>query len=120
MKRFLEALEKILLFLFVLLIPTQLGKHFWPEWSRVVGIRVDYLSPTLYFLDLVWLGLFLITNCQLLITDCKKRRRKTKKKGKAKNSWIIMLQLNVETNKLLSTYKKIDEVGKTVINSSQD
>lgn len=45
------------LFLFLLLIPTQLGKYFWPEWSYVLGIRVDYLSPTLYLLDLVWVGL---------------------------------------------------------------
>ena len=43
------------LFLFLLLIPTQLGKHFWPEWSYLLGIRIDYLSPTLYLLDLVWL-----------------------------------------------------------------
>ncbi|MFA6184557.1 MAG: O-antigen ligase family protein [Candidatus Shapirobacteria bacterium] len=42
------------LFLFLLLIPTQLGKHFWPEWSYLLGIRIDYLSPTLYLLDLVW------------------------------------------------------------------
>jgi len=38
--------------------PTQLGRHFWPEWSYVWGIRVDYLSPVLYFLDLLWLGWF--------------------------------------------------------------
>ncbi len=48
------------LFLFLLLIPTQLGRHFWPEWSYVLGIRVDYLSPTLYLLDVIWLGLFLL------------------------------------------------------------
>jgi len=43
------------LFLFLLLIPTQLGKHFWPEWSYVLGIRIDYLSPVLYLVDLLWL-----------------------------------------------------------------
>ena len=43
--------------LFLLLIPTQLGKHFWPVWSYVLGIRIDYLSPTLYLLDLLWLVL---------------------------------------------------------------
>ena len=45
------------LFLFLLLIPTQLGRHFWPEWSYILGIRVDYLSPTLYLLDLIWMGI---------------------------------------------------------------
>ncbi|MEI8068004.1 MAG: O-antigen ligase family protein [Candidatus Shapirobacteria bacterium] len=53
-------LKEILLFLFLLFIPTQLGRHFWPEWSYVLGTRVDYLSPTLYFLDLIWLFLFLL------------------------------------------------------------
>jgi len=48
------------LFLFLLLIPVQLGKHFWPEWSYILGIRIDYLSPTLYLLDLIWLILFIL------------------------------------------------------------
>jgi len=42
------------LFLFLLAIPTQLGRHFWPEWSQVIGMRVDYLSPTLYLVDIFW------------------------------------------------------------------
>lgn len=36
-----------------LLFPIQLGKHFWPEWSIILGRRVDYLSPTLYLTDLI-------------------------------------------------------------------
>jgi O-antigen ligase len=47
------------LFLFLLLIPTQLGKHFWPDWSYVLGIRIDYLSPTLYLLDIIWILLII-------------------------------------------------------------
>ena len=34
-------------------MPTQLGKHWWPEWSLVSGIRVDYLSPTLFLTDII-------------------------------------------------------------------
>ena len=37
----------------VFLLPTQLGLHFWPSFSRVAGIKVDYLSPTLYFVDIL-------------------------------------------------------------------
>lgn len=51
---------RLVLNLLVLLLPTQLGLHFWPSFSRVVGIRVDYLSPTLYLTDLLlilYLGL---------------------------------------------------------------
>ena len=60
MKGFLEKLPKILLILLLILIPTQLGKHFWFEWSYLLGIRIDYLSPTLYLIDFVWLGLFIL------------------------------------------------------------
>ncbi|MCL4384527.1 O-antigen ligase family protein [Patescibacteria group bacterium] len=60
-----------LLFLFLLLIPTQLGYHWWPEWSKVMGIRVDYLSPTLYLLDMVWIGLVL-SNAKFLISSGKR------------------------------------------------
>ena len=56
MGRFWEKCENILLFLWIFLIPTQLGKHFWPEWSHVVGVRSDYLGPILYLSDLVWVG----------------------------------------------------------------
>lgn len=56
MKVFLAKLESFLLILFLILIPTQLGKHFWPPWSNVLGIRIDYLSPVLYLVDLVWMG----------------------------------------------------------------
>ncbi len=44
-----------LFWIFLLLLPTQLGKHWWPEWSLVDGVRVDYLSPTIYLTDIVLL-----------------------------------------------------------------
>ncbi len=46
--------------LIIFFATTQLGLHFWPLSSLVYGIRIDYLSPTLYFLDiliLLYLGL---------------------------------------------------------------
>jgi hypothetical protein len=61
-KDFWGKLSKILLFCLVLLIPTQLGKHFWFNWSSVLGIRVDYFSPTVYLIDLVFL-VWMIINC---------------------------------------------------------
>jgi hypothetical protein len=45
--------------LFVFLIPTQLGLHFWPDWSLIFGIRIDYLSPTIYISQVVLIILFL-------------------------------------------------------------
>lgn len=56
----LTRLEKILLFLVVLFLPTQLGKHFWPDFSFIYSLKIDYLSPTLYFWDLLVIGLLLV------------------------------------------------------------
>lgn len=44
--------QKLFLLLLVFL-PMQLGFHFWPEWSYVLGRRIDYLSPTLYLSDIL-------------------------------------------------------------------
>jgi len=51
------VLEKLLLFLLILLLPAQLALHFWPSWSFVSGLPVDYLSPTLYLTDILILSL---------------------------------------------------------------
>jgi len=50
----------ILFFFFILLLPTQLGKHFWPPFAFIDGLQIDYLSPTLYLTDVIVL-LFIIT-----------------------------------------------------------
>lgn len=55
----LNRIEKILLFLVLLFLPTQLGKHFWPEFSFVYSLPIDYLSPAVYFWDLLVMGLML-------------------------------------------------------------
>jgi hypothetical protein len=62
-KDFGGKVSKILLFVVILLIPTQLGKHFWFDWSSVLGIRIYYFSPTLYLIDLMWI-LLVIFNFQ--------------------------------------------------------
>lgn len=45
-------------FSIILFLPTQFGKHFWPDYSVVYGIRVDYLSPTIYITDILIFLLF--------------------------------------------------------------
>lgn len=44
--------QKIFLAL-ILLLPTQLAYHFWPDSAFVFGIRVDYLAPTIYLTDIL-------------------------------------------------------------------
>lgn len=50
----------------VFLLPTQLGLHFWPSFSRVAGIKIDYLSPTLYIIDIL-LTLLVLLNFRLIL-----------------------------------------------------
>ncbi len=51
--------------LLALLLPTQVGFHFWPYFSRVSGIKVDYLSPTLYASYLVLICLVLLNTSKI-------------------------------------------------------
>ena len=57
---FVEKLETIVFYLLILFLPTQLGKHFWPDFSLISGIRIDYLSPTLYVTDILVFLLLLV------------------------------------------------------------
>ncbi len=53
-------LSNFLIKIIVFILPTQLGLHFWPTFSRVAGIKIDYLSPTIYFLDILLIILVLL------------------------------------------------------------
>lgn len=60
----LKRAESALLFLALLFLPTQLGKHFWPQFSYVYSLTIDYLSPTIYFWDLLVTGLLFVSLLQ--------------------------------------------------------
>ncbi len=47
--------------LVILFLPTQLGYHFWPDFSLVYGTRVDYLAPTVFLTDIL-VGVYLFLN----------------------------------------------------------
>lgn len=49
----IKRLESLLFYSLIFSIISQFGKHFWPDFSFVHGIRVDYLSPTLYISDIL-------------------------------------------------------------------
>ncbi len=50
----------LLVFIFSLFLPTQFGKHFFLNFSYLSGIRIDYLAPTIYFIDILSLPLILV------------------------------------------------------------
>lgn len=52
-------------------MPSQLGLHFWPDFSRVLGLKIDYLSPTIYFTHLTIIFLLLL-NAKKIILEIKK------------------------------------------------
>jgi len=47
--------NQTLAFIFILLLPTQFGKHFFFDFSYINGIRTDYLAPTFYLIDIITL-----------------------------------------------------------------
>jgi len=53
-----SAFFLFLLYLFFTI--SQFGIHFWPEFAFIDGVRSDYLSPILYFSDLIFIALFLV------------------------------------------------------------
>ncbi len=59
-------INRALFSLFLLFIPTQLGKHFFLPFSYLSGVRVDYLAPTVYLTDILVL-LLAVFNFKLVL-----------------------------------------------------
>lgn len=55
-----RIISKYLFISLLFLLPVQLGFHFWPGFSFLNGIRVDYLSPTVYLTDLLVASLVIL------------------------------------------------------------
>ncbi len=51
------VLTPFLFSLLILLLHTQLGRNFWSSYAFVFGLKIDYLSPTVYFTDLLVVGI---------------------------------------------------------------
>jgi len=81
---------------FLFLLPVQLGKHFFFDFSYLSGIRVDYLAPTVYLIDIVFLF--------LLIMNIKIIKPLFKNKKLFIFNFFIFLNFLFAQNKLLATY----------------
>jgi len=55
-----------LLQLLIFFLPFQFGKHFWPSWSHLAGLKIDYLSPAIYSTDMLLMA-YLILNIRTTI-----------------------------------------------------
>ena len=85
-------LKHTVLFLFVFLLPTQFGKHFFLNFSYVDGVRVDYLSLVLYATDLLAIVLIVLF------------WRKIRKDLYKNKHFLVFLGLLTVTNILSSQY----------------
>lgn len=56
----LQRLQKFVFILLSVLLPTQLGLHFWPSWAYINGVRIDYFAPTIYLTDILVFTLVLL------------------------------------------------------------
>ncbi|MBP8591089.1 O-antigen ligase family protein [Candidatus Shapirobacteria bacterium] len=70
--------EEFFLWSLFLLLPTQLGYHFWPRQAYVWGLRVDFLSPAVYLTDLLIFCLLLFSWPLLKKAFLKDGKNKTK------------------------------------------
>ena len=64
---------KILIFLLLVVLPLQIGRHFWPFFAYIFGLRVDYLAPTVYLQDILILFLF-FTGYKKLLIELKQKK----------------------------------------------
>ncbi len=52
--------ERLLFLICLILLPTQLGRHFWPNFSFIYSLPIDYFSPTLYLWNILVVGLAIL------------------------------------------------------------
>lgn len=106
-----KQLIKLTFQLLILLLPTQLALHFWPNWAYVYGLRVDYLSPTLYLTDILMILLFVFWAIQQFL-----QRGNNKRHPKDKRTYLLIATLLVvfvgantffAKSPLVATYKWI-------------
>jgi len=92
-------LHRRLFWLLIFLLPVQLGRHFWFEWTQVLGLPIDYLSPTLYLTDLLVMAI-------LFLWWLDKRRQlklKVFKEIIKKNWWLFATFIFLLVNAFLAT-----------------
>ncbi len=77
MDKVLAKLQLGLFYLLLLLLPTQIGRHFFFHFSFISGLRSDYLAPTIYLTDII---VFFLLTCRAVLC-CKNIRLTVRKKS---------------------------------------
>lgn len=92
----IQRIQRLLLFLVLFFTISQFGKHFWPDFAYVSGIRVDYLSPTLYLTDVFIIVLF-VTALPSLVKYFKEKKHKF-------SPWLVVALLSLIISTLLASH----------------
>ena len=94
--------------IFIFLLPTQLAYHFWPKWSHIYGVRVDYLAPTIYLTDLLIIVLLIVNAFEKIIFPNIKTVRNNRKKSNPFRKEVLLLfsllifsVINISTSEFL-------------------
>lgn len=66
MESFYKKCVSFSVFIFSFFLSSQLGKHFFFPFSYLSGIRIDYLAPTLYLIDILSLPFVIYSSYQFL------------------------------------------------------
>jgi len=96
-KQVAARFNQALIFLFILLLPTQLGKHLFGDFSYIAGIKSDYLSLTIYLTDIIGL-LIIFFKGKLLIKSLRKKQVVV---------FILLGLINIffASSRIISTYR---------------
>ncbi|MBI2443165.1 MAG: O-antigen ligase family protein [Candidatus Levybacteria bacterium] len=87
-----SSLFQFVFLLLIFFLPTQFGKHFWPDFSFIAGIRIDYLSPTLFFTDIL-LALLLVGFFVHFFLSQKKRKVTASRLSMLRQHGVLVLSL---------------------------
>ena len=89
-------LHRKLFWLLILLLPVQLGRHFWPDFTFILGLKIDYLAPTLYLSDILIVGILGLWGWEI------RRIRYLIGKTLKRYWWVIAIFIYLLVNALLA------------------
>ena len=98
----MKGLHPKLFWLTILLLPTQIGRHFWPQESYLLGLKIDYLSPTIYLTDILILGTVFFW---LVSLSWLKVRNMINKRLFLLIIFLLLVNVLIAVNPLVASYK---------------
>ncbi len=106
----IKTLKKFEFFLAGLLfffLPTQLAYFFWPSWSFFWGIRVDFLSPTIFFTDIIIFFLLLFWLLRLALESSFWLEKKASWRLILASVFLLLIGVFLAYRPLLAGYRLI-------------